>query len=166
MLSFSKKIAASFLVSSVIVGGVTPTLAQYTCPSREIQLVHEVNDYKFELKGCQRSGKKVTCSAWVTQTNRDLTVIYSTNGTRLVDTTGTEYLSTSIQYSTQKSTGNIVMSLVKDVPMQFSATFVDIPTSVENIALFEVNATAKSQFRNIKITESKGGNPPAIKKKK
>jgi hypothetical protein len=166
MLSFSKKIAASFLASSIIVGGVTPALAQYSCPSREIQSVHEVGNFKFELKGCQRSGKKVTCSAWMTQTNTDLTAIYYTSGTRLVDTAGTEYPSVSIQYSSQKSTGNIGISLVKDIPIQFSATFIDVPSSVEDIALFEVNGNIKIQFRNIKITESKGGNPSAIKKKK
>jgi hypothetical protein len=53
----------------------------------------------------------------MTQTNRDFMVIYSTNGTRLVDTIGTEYPSASIQYSSQKSTGNIGISLVKDIPI-------------------------------------------------
>jgi hypothetical protein len=89
MLSFSTKIAASFLASSVIVGGITPALAQYSCPSREIQSVHEVGDYRFELKGCQRYGKKVTCSAWLTQTNKD---IYLYNySTRLIDAVGMKY---------------------------------------------------------------------------
>jgi hypothetical protein len=76
MFGFSKKIATSLLASSVIMVGVTPVLAQYSCPSREIQRVHEVGDYKFELKGCQRSGKKVICPAWVTQTNKDTQLAY------------------------------------------------------------------------------------------
>jgi hypothetical protein len=60
----------------------------------------------------------------------------------------------------------VVISLEKDVPMQFSATFADVPSAVEDIALFEVEFERKDQFRNIKITESTGGNPPAIKKNK
>jgi hypothetical protein len=160
MLGFSKKIATSLLASSIIMGGVTPVLAQYSCPSREIQSVHEVGEYKFELKGCQRSGKKVTCSAWIAQVNRDTNVYYY-SPTRLIDAAGTEYLATLVQG------GRASGSLVKDVPIQFLATFADVPSTVEDIALFEVGLdSVRGQFRNIKITESKGSNSPAIKKKK
>jgi hypothetical protein len=120
------------------------------------------------LKGCQRSGKKVTCSAWVTQTNKDDTLYYRLRFTRLVDAAGMEYPSASIQAGSKSvNEGYIAVSLVKDVPMQFSATFVDVPSTVEDIALFEVGTDPKKgQFRNTKIAESKGSNPPAIKKKK
>ncbi len=149
-------------------GGVTPVLAQYSCPSREIQRVHEVDDYKFELKGCQRSGKKVICSAWVTQTNKDTSEIYEGGNTRLVDAAGTEYSSSSLQIGS-KISNFIIVSLVKDIPIQVSATFLDVPTSVQDIALFEViftNSRVKGQLRNTKIIESNGSNSPAIKKKK
>jgi hypothetical protein len=178
MFEFSKKLATSLLASSIIVGGVTPALAQYSCPSREIQSVHEVGDYKFELKGCQRSGKKVTCSAWVTQTNKDIQPYYysGTGYTRLVDAAGTEYPSASIQVGSQIANGQgtaIRVSLVKDIPLQLSATFTDVPTSVQDVALFELGLDdldkyrkLSGQLRNTKITELKGGNTPAIKKKK
>jgi hypothetical protein len=78
--------------------------------------VHEVGDYKFELKGCQRSGKKVVCSAWVTQTNKDIQTYYfsGTGYTRLVDAAGTEYPSASIQVGSQivNQSGNMIISLV------------------------------------------------------
>jgi hypothetical protein len=63
--------------------------------------------------------------------------------------------------------GRAGISLVKDVPIKFSTAFADIPIAVEDVALFQVGLDrASGQFRNIRITESKVGNPPAIKKKK
>jgi hypothetical protein len=159
-------------------GGVTPVLAQYSCPSREIQRVHEVGDYKFELKGCQRSGKKVICSAWVTQTNKDVQLYYlnGTGYTRLIDAAGTEYPSVSIQVGSQiqQDSNPMRISLTKDIPLQLLATFIDVPISVQDVALFELGLDENSsslrrftgQLRNTKITESKGGNAPAIKKNK
>jgi hypothetical protein len=182
MFGFPKKISTSLLVSSIIMGTVTPVFAQYSCPSREIQRVHEVGDYKFELKGCQRSGKKVICSAWITQTNKDIKVNYlnGTGHTRLVDAAGTEYISSSIQAGSQiqnRDNYPISISLVKHIPIQVSATFLDVPTLVQDVALFELaldrydensafQRDFKGQLRNTKITELTGGNPPVIKKKK
>jgi hypothetical protein len=141
--------------------------------------VHEVGDYKVELKGCQRSGKKVTCSAWVTQTNKDIQLQYlnGTGWTRLVDAAGTEYPSASIQVGSQIANGQsgwMFISLVKDTPLQLSTTFADVPTSVQDVALFELGLDENSysrrrftgQLRNTQIIESKSGNSPAIKKKK
>jgi hypothetical protein len=141
--------------------------------------VHEVGDYKFELKGCQRSSKKVICSAWLTQTNKDIQLDYrsGTGSTRLVDAAGTEYPSSSIQVSSTIISGEgswTKVSLVKDIPLQLSAIFTDVPASVQYVALFELKLMEydnyrrdlSGQLRNTQITESKGGNPPAIKKKK
>jgi hypothetical protein len=133
--------------------------------------VHEVGDRKFELKGCQRSGKKVTCSAWVTQTNKDIKLEYRNGAgyTRPVDAAGLEYSSASIQVGSQIVDNCSGVSSTKDTPLQLSATFADVPTSVQDIALFELgfyDTNLKGQLRNTQITESKGGNTPAIKKKK
>ena len=61
-----------------------------------------------------------------------------------------------------------MLSLVKDVPIKISATFMDVPTSVQDVALFEIALDSnKGQLRNIKITESKMGTSPSpVKKKK
>ena len=164
MSAFTNSLASSLLASSILISGeVTPVLAQYSCPPREIQSVHEVGDLKFELQGCQRSGKKVTCSAWVTNTSKDSSVLLMFDTTRLVDTSGEQY-KPSVPGSTR-------LSLVKDVPIKILATFMDVSTSVQDIALFEIdiyiNAEHKNgQLRNIKITESKIGTPSPVKKKK
>jgi hypothetical protein len=167
MSAFTNSFASSLLASSILISGVTPVLAQYSCPSREIQSVHEVGDLKFELQGCQRSGKKVTCSAWATNLKRDYSYFFSRDETRtrLVDTSGEQYLSSSTQPSST--------SLVKDVPLKISVTFKDVPTSIQDIALFEISWNGyggdygTGQLRNIKITESKIGNSPSpVKKKK
>jgi uncharacterized Zn ribbon protein len=163
MSAFTNSLASSLLASSILISGVTPVLAQYSCPPREIQSVHEVGDLKFELQGCQRSGKKVTCSVWVTNTSKDTSGYVRVDSTRLVDTAGEQYKS-SVR-------SNISLSLVKDVPIKISATFMDVPTSVQDIALFEIDTNLggnfKGQLRNLKITESKiGTSPSPIKKKK
>ena len=164
MSAFINSLASSLLTSSILVSGVTPVLAQYSCPSREIQSVHEVGDLKFELQSCQRLSKKVTCSLWVTNTTKDASAYVSLEDTRLVDTSGEQYKSSVLS--------NIPLSLVKDVPIKISATFVDVPISVQNIALFEIvpyiaYSPIKGQLRNIKITEYKVSDPSSsIKKKK
>jgi hypothetical protein len=89
----------------------------------------------------------------------------------LIDAAGMEYPSSLIQVGNQiANNGNLInVSLTKDVPIQLLATFTDIPTSVQDVALFElvfINGELRGQLRNTKITESTGGNPPAIKKKK
>ena len=85
--------------------------------------------------------------------------------TRLVDTSGEQYKSSLINEARVYA----VLSLVKDVPIKISATFMDMPTSVQDVALFEIDTRfgGKGQLRNIKITESKiGTSPSPIKKKK
>ena len=169
MSAFTNSFASSLLASSILISGVTPVVAQYSCPSREIQSVHEVGDLKFELQGCQRSGKKVTCSAWVTNTSKDSRGWVMLDTTRLVDTSGEQYKSSLINVI---NSYRAPLSLVKDVPIKISATFMDVPTSVQDIALFEIDTSIfvseyKGQLRNIKITESKiGTSPSPIKKKK
>ena len=167
MSTFTSSLTRSLIASIISILGVTPVLAQYSCPPREIQSVHEVGDLKFELQGCQRSGKKVTCSAWATNLKRDYGYSFSLyeRRTRLVDTSGEQYLSSSTQPSST--------SLVKDVPLKISVTFKDVPTSIQDIALFEISWNGSGgdygtgQLRNIKITESKIGiSPSPIKKKK
>ncbi|WP_309740782.1 hypothetical protein [Chamaesiphon sp. OTE_20_metabat_361] len=121
------------------------------------------------MQGCQRQGKKVICQAWVTA-NKDgqITYLAGNDYTRLIDTSGTQYVPSSVQGANQTTVSGMNISLVKGIPMKISATFADIPTLVQDIALFEVNINyGKGQFRNIKITESKIGTSPApIKKKK
>ena len=168
MSAFTNSLASSLLAKLYFDfgGGVTPVLAQYSCPSREIQSVHEVGDLKFELQGCQRSGKKVTCSAWVTHTSKDVRGWVMLDTTRLVDTSGEQYKSSLIN---NEARVYAVLSLVKDVPIKISATFMDMPTSVQDVALFEIDTRfgGKGQLRNIKITEAKiGTSPSPIKKKK
>lgn len=170
MSIFTNSLTSSLLVSSILILAVRPVLSQYSCPPREIQSVHEVGDLKFELQGCQRSSKKVTCSAWVTHTSKDVNGSVRYTGTRLVDTAGEQYKPSLI--NRPDASDYALLSLVKDVPMKISATFMDVPTSVQDIALFEIHTylSQKSQIgqlRNIKITESKVGNSSSpIKKKK
>jgi len=164
MSAFINSLASSLLASSIMILEVIPVLAQYSCPSREIQSLHEVGDLKFELQGCQRSGKKVTCSAWITNTDKDIQGYVA--GTRLVDTSGEQY-----KFLPTKDSGYIMLSFAKDVPMKISASYMDVPTSVQDIALFEIETASggfikKGQFRNLKITQLKMGNPPSSVKKK
>lgn len=58
MSTFTSSLTGSLIASSILILGVTPVLAQYSCPSREIQSVYEVGNLKFELQDCQRSVKK------------------------------------------------------------------------------------------------------------
>jgi hypothetical protein len=171
MSEFINSLASSLLTSSILILGITPVLAQYSCPSREIQSVYEVGDLKFELQGCQRSGKKVTCSAWITNTSKDTRGWVGFDATRIVDTSGVQYKPSLLQNFSRAERDNAPLSLVKDVPIKMSATFIDVPTSVQDIALFELPTYAdgdkNGQLRNIKITESKiGTSPSPIKKKK
>jgi hypothetical protein len=170
MSTIANSLATSLLVSILIASGA-PVLSQENRLAREIQSVQEVGDFKFELQGCQRKSQKVICQAWVTA-NKDVEVMYvggDGRTTRLIDTSGTQYTTSSIQGVSTSSGHGVMVSLVKDVPMKISATFAGMPTSVQDIALFEVhiNPDIKGQFRNIKITESKTGNALSpIKKKK
>lgn len=172
MSAFINSLASSLLTSSILIFGITPVLAQYSCPSREIQSVHEVGELKFELQSCQRSGKKVTCSAWITNTSKDGTGYVGFDKTRLVDTAGEQYKLLSIQNIKRSESDSAPLSLVKDVPIKMSFIFMDVPTSVQDIALLEISSVVngrseEGQIRNIKVMESKAGSSPSpIKKKK
>ena len=172
MSTFTNSLTNSLIASSILILGVTPVLAQYSCPSREVQSVHEVGDIKFELQGCQRSGKKVTCSAWITDTSKDGRGYVGFDKTRLVDTAGEQYKLLSIQNIKRSERDNAPLSLVKDVPIRMSFIFMDVPISVQDIALLEISSVvngydSSGQLRNIKVTESKvGSSPSSIKKKK
>ena len=130
MSAFINSLASSLLTSSILILGITPVLAQYSCPSREIQSVHEVGELKFELQSCQRLGKKVTCSAWITNTSKDLRTLALFASTRLVGISGEQYKPSNLN--------NIPLSLAKDVPIKISVVFMDVPILVQDIALFEI----------------------------
>jgi hypothetical protein len=171
MSAFTNSLASSLLVSSILIPGLKPVLAQYSCPPREIQSVHEVGNIKFELQSCQRSGKKVTCSAWITNTSKDGGGYVGFDKTRLVDTAGEQYKPSSVQNIKRSERDNAPLSLAKDVPIKMSFTFMDVPTSVQDIALFEISTVVEGgseqgQLRNIKIIESKVSNSSSPIKKK
>ena len=107
----------------------------------------------------------------MTNTSKDSRGSVRIDTTRIIDTSGDQYRASLINAARD----NAPLSLVKDVPIKISATFMDVPTSVQDIALFEIAATydltlsrvLNGQLRNIKITESKMGNSPSpVKKKK
>ena len=115
------------------------------------------NSNNFHIHGSSQTGEIGTPE------QNGLLVMLDT--TRLVDTSGEQYKSSLINEARVYA----VLSLVKDVPIKISATFMDMPTSVQDVALFEIDTRfgGKGQLRNIKITESKiGTSPSPIKKKK
>jgi hypothetical protein len=141
-------LASLLLPLAFLMGGITPVLAQYSCPSREIQMVSQPGDVKFELKDCQRQGRKVVCQQWVTSTKADggLSFYSSPDAIRIVDLSGEQHRGSSSYNS----------SLVRDVPMKLTAIFPDVPTTVKDIVLLELSTTVgQIQFRNVKITEAK-----------
>jgi hypothetical protein len=163
-------IVTSLATSSILMGGITPVLAQYSCPSREVQTVDEVNGFKFEAQGCQRQGKKVICQAWITSLEKDVESMgYSREDsswgkTRLIDLAGNEYVPELIQSGKDvEKSPYMYIRLTQNVPLKVSATFTSIPESIRDVALLEVSlynsgSKLRGKLRNLKVTEAKAEN--------
>lgn len=159
-----------------------PVLAQYSCPPRDIQASDEVEGIKFEAKGCQRQGKKVVCSAWLTATEKDGVLIvfgkFNDTSTRLIDSDGNTYLPSLVQAGRiETQGGRLDVRVSKDVPLKATSTFMEISPSARDISLFEIATTYGfstfqiGKLRNLKITEGRAestqvpAKPPQKKRK-
>jgi hypothetical protein len=177
-------------------------MAQYSCPPRDIKASDEAEGVKIEGKGCERQGKKVVCVSWLTATEDDMTIALGRSGdngsscwirpTRLVDSSGDEYIPVKLQVGSKEVVGTrepsypngfLEIRLTKDVPAKVITTYADIPSSVDSVALLELGMITNGycrdggkkffgKLRNLKILAGTGNSnstttpaPPAKKKK-
>ena len=63
----------------------------------EAQQIVEDNGIRFELKGCKKSGQSVKCKFYITNQSNDRELTLIPRRTRIIDFSGNEYFSTSIQ---------------------------------------------------------------------
>ncbi|MDJ0570759.1 MAG: hypothetical protein QNJ53_17175 [Pleurocapsa sp. MO_192.B19] len=130
----------------------------------EAQQIVEDNGIRFELKGCNRSGQSVKCKFTLSNQSNDRKLTLIPGKTRMIDFSGNEYFSTSIQskyfyfstgiqYSNQSGSSSDWRNRSQE---KISIYFLEIPTEIREIAALKLVYTRPSlsghytvKFRNI-----------------
>lgn len=106
------------------------------------------SDIRFELLGCKRRGRVVTCTVDLVSPDRDQTVRLYRQGTYIADAFGGHY--PALDLNTGKKIGWKL--LLKGVPARFRVEFGGVPREVNRLKVLEVkgkNLTA--EFRDVRI---------------
>jgi len=179
-----KKFVLVTTLSSLIFGIATTAIAsdspatlaqtpQLEKPANEATVVED-NSFKFQLQGCKRTGKNVTCSLLITNlADQDRTVnLYTVywgrrdSGTRGFDFSGNEYSALAVQVGKAQGESEGTQ-LLKGIPIKASVSF-EMPRQVTQLAGIEItyyignyditgtnNNESKIVFRDVPITLSK-----------
>ena len=164
-----KKLVLVTTLSSLIFGIATTaiasdslaTLAQTPQQKKpQGQATVEDNSFKFQLQGCQRTSKNVTCSFLVTNlADKDRSVrIFATSGSRSFDFSGNEYAAQIAQIGKDQSSIRADTVLLTGIPVKASVSF-ELPGRVTQLAALEISyhsdGASNAVFRDVPITRSK-----------
>ncbi len=135
-------------VSAQTLNGVTKTNST----------TYEDDRVKVVVGQCSRKLQDLICQATLTSKNSDRIVNINTNNVKLVDFEGNEYYPSSLKLANRTSENNLIRTeLVENVPFKASFTFPKIPTSVNKIALLQIQLSGgldtNAKFRNLVASE-------------
>ncbi|OKH22542.1 hypothetical protein NIES593_12150 [Hydrococcus rivularis NIES-593] len=153
----SKRLALLFVVSGILFDSVVnfPTLAQspqLSQPSNANNpFIRVENDFKIELKGCQREDINVTCSLLIT--NQGIKERgFGINGDsmlRAIDKSGNIYTGKGREVGS-----SVYVVIPQGIPVKGSVSF-EIPPNVARFAVLDLpyygDSSGKVQFRDINI---------------
>ncbi|KJH73253.1 hypothetical protein [Aliterella atlantica] len=150
------------IATTEITSGSPATLAQtpqQKKPQGQASVVED-NSFKFQLQGCQRTGKNVTCSLLVTnlaEKDRSVT-IFARSGSRSFDFSGNEYAAQIAQIGKDQSSIRAKTVLLTGIPVKASVSF-ELPGKVTQFAALEISyhsdGASKAVFRDIPVTRPK-----------
>jgi len=118
---------------------------------KNLERIKNENNFIFELKRCERSGRMVTCSFLITNKNEDDDRDLFINGgiSRLFDDSGKEYVPSKVQLGNDET--RFGLSLYKkmpfNVPVEASLIFEKVSTHTSKIALLEIDCSFRGGFR-------------------
>jgi hypothetical protein len=115
---------------------------------------YEDDRIKVIVQQCNRKLQDLICQATLTSKNSDRIVNIDANNVKLVDFEGNEYYPSLLKLANRTSENNLIRTeLVENVPFKASFIFSKIPTSVDKIALLQIQLSGgldtNAKFRNI-----------------
>ena len=143
-------------LSAQIPAGITKTNAT----------TYEDDRVKLVVGKCNRKLQDLICQATLTSKNSDRIVYINTNNVKLVDFEGNEYYPSLLKLANRTSENNLIRTeLVENIPFKASFIFPKIPTSVNKIALLQIQLSGgldtNAKFRNLVASEVKAVKPIA-----
>jgi hypothetical protein len=130
---------------------------------------YEDDRIKVVVGQCNRKLQDIVCQATLTSKNSDRIVNINTNNVKLVDFEGNEYYPSLLKLANRTSENNLIRTeLVENVPFKASFIFPKIPTSVNKIALLQIQLSGgldtNAKFRNLIASDLKPAKPIVIPK--
>jgi hypothetical protein len=127
---------------------------------------YEDDRVKVVVGQCNRKLQELICQATLTSKNSDRIVNINTNNVKLVDFEGNEYYPSLLKLANRTSENNLIRTeLVENVPFKASFIFPKIPTSVNKIALLQIQLSGgldiNAKFRNLVASDLKPVKPIA-----
>jgi hypothetical protein len=125
---------------------------------------YEDDRIKLVVQQCSRKLQDLICQATLTSKNSDRIVNINTNNVKLVDFEGNEYYPSLLKLANRTSENNLIRTeLVENVPFKASFIFPKIPTSVNKIALLQIQLSGgldtNAKFRNLVASEFRSAKP-------
>jgi hypothetical protein len=148
---------------------VEPEVVQEEAPIDVVDVVDEVsevsenqivnlNDYSFELIGCKKENRNVTCSLIITNNSEnDLNLRIDINSTKIFDESGSEFTANIIKLAnsaSKKGWSRIEKQIVPGVPTPAEFIFENVSSKTTGISLFSiyvVDGGNEVKFRDVNI---------------
>ncbi len=114
-----------------------------------------VDDFSFELEGCENRGGSLACTFFVTNNSGDRT-LQIVRGSRLVTASGTEYLAKQKELGSRKTSGTAGVELIHGIRTKGALHFSGVPPLSGQIPLVELRCWAPAghfsvQFRDVPL---------------
>jgi hypothetical protein len=121
---------------------------------------YEDDRVKLVVGQCNRKLQDLICQATLISKNSDRIVYINTNNVKLVDFEGNEYYPSLLKLANRTSENNLIRTeLVENIPFKASFIFPKIPTSVNKIALLQIQLSGgldtNAKFRNLVTSDLK-----------
>lgn len=128
----------------------TPILPKPTVELHSQEPIQKISEqfFTFALIGCTQSGGTVACDLIITNNGEDRVIrIYgSADDSEMYDDLGNFYDAPKVEFANKKSSYEVKLLLVSNVPTPAKIIFEEVATQANRIALFRLDGRAEDSF--------------------
>jgi hypothetical protein len=155
VMAASPEVCVKTSTGDVACGTIVPRPSRATQADSDTTTASETQGaVTWQLKSCVRSAKNVVNCAVVISSEVDYgNGLYAAPWTKLVDSSGNEYLADKVQVGKKVDQKSVSFSMAKGASYRAIFSFASVPSSVSQVVLFQISGSGGVyvKFRNIPI---------------
>jgi len=125
----------------------------------DVDLSKEIEGFQFNFQSCLQDDDRIVCKMQITSLEKDTPLLMQGgNYTRIFDYSGNEYTAKGTQIGSKKGLSHTYAELIKNVPINASIIFSEVPSRLSKIKALEIKFLCqgkvfKVQYDNITVSK-------------